>query len=84
MSITLTPQLEKLVQDRVKSGAFRSSDEVLEVALRMLDERERKREALCADLQVGLDQAERGEVAPLDMKALIERFSAKHAEKSPA
>jgi len=66
MSITLTPELEKLVEDKVKSGAYRSSDEVLAEALHMLDERQRKIEALRADLQIGLDQAERGEVVEGD------------------
>lgn len=62
MSITLAPQIEKRVQDKVKSGAYRSPDEVLEEALRLLDDRERKFAALRADIQVGLDQAGRGEV----------------------
>lgn len=62
MSITLTLELEKLVEDKVKSGAYRSPNEVLKEALYMLNERQRKIEALRADLQVGLDQAERGEV----------------------
>jgi antitoxin ParD1/3/4 len=62
MSITLTLELEKLVEDKVKSGAYRSPNEVLKEALHMLDERQRKIEALRADLQTGLDQIERGEV----------------------
>ena len=78
MSITLPPNLEKRVQEKVDSGAFRSADEVIQAGLGLLDERERKLAALRADLQVGIDQIERGEVAPLDMEALIDELRAKH------
>ena len=45
MNISLTPQLEKLVQDRVRSGRYTSASEVIREALRLMDERDRLLEA---------------------------------------
>jgi antitoxin ParD1/3/4 len=84
MSITLVPRHEKLVQDKVRSGAYRSPEEVLQEALHLLDERERRLSALREDIQLGLDQAEQGEIEPLDMEALIDKLRAKHTGVSPA
>ena len=40
MNINLTPELEQLVQSRVKSGRYNSADEVLREALRLLEQRD--------------------------------------------
>ena len=40
MNINLTPELEQLVQGRVKSGRYNSADEVLREALRLLEQRD--------------------------------------------
>lgn len=59
MNVSLTPQLEKLVQDRVKSGRYTSASEVIREALRLMDERDRLLEAkldqLRQDIREGLD-----------------------------
>jgi len=66
MNVSLTPELEKLIQDKVKSGRYLSASEVVQEALRLLEERDRTQEikldALRRDLQVGIDQIERGEI----------------------
>jgi antitoxin ParD1/3/4 len=41
MSIRLNPEQERLVQTKLQSGRYRSAEEVLEVALRLLDEYDR-------------------------------------------
>ncbi|KAM3108004.1 ribbon-helix-helix domain-containing protein [Phormidesmis sp. 146-33] len=38
MSISLTPDQERLIQTKLQSGKYRSVEEVLEIALRLLDE----------------------------------------------
>ncbi|NES19237.1 MAG: transcriptional regulator [Symploca sp. SIO3E6] len=38
MSITLTKTQEQFIQDKLRTGKYRSAEEVLEVALRLLDE----------------------------------------------
>ena len=40
MNITLTPEQEKIVNDELKSGHFRSAEEVIGVALQTLREKE--------------------------------------------
>ncbi len=41
MSINLTPNQERLIQTKLQSGKYRSVEEVLEMALRLLDEYDR-------------------------------------------
>ena len=41
MNVNLTPELEKLVQRKVKTGRYKSATEVVREALRLLDERVR-------------------------------------------
>lgn len=66
MNISLTPELEKLVDERVKSGRYTSASEVIREALRLLDRfDEAQRHALVElnrKIDEGLAQAERGEV----------------------
>ncbi|MDZ8107590.1 MAG: type II toxin-antitoxin system ParD family antitoxin [Nostoc sp. DedQUE12a] len=66
MNISLTPELEQLVKDKVNSGRYHSVSEVMGEALRLLDERDRDQEQrlgeLKAKIQEGLEASERGEV----------------------
>jgi antitoxin ParD1/3/4 len=43
-NVSLTPELETLVDSKVASGRYRSASEVVRAALRLLDERERSLE----------------------------------------
>jgi len=43
-NVSLTPELEALVDREVASGRYRSASEVVRAALRLLDERERRME----------------------------------------
>ena len=44
-NVSLTPEIEAFIDDRVASGRFRSASEVVRAALRLLEEDERRREA---------------------------------------
>ncbi len=61
MNVSLTPELEKLVNDEMKSGHYKSAGEVLREALRLLRLRREKLALLKRELQIGIDQLERGE-----------------------
>ncbi|MEH2218772.1 MAG: type II toxin-antitoxin system ParD family antitoxin [Nostoc sp.] len=65
MNISLTPELEQLVKDKVSSGKYHSVSEVMGEALRLLEERDRIRDRRLAELkakiQVGIEELERGE-----------------------
>ncbi|WP_090563691.1 type II toxin-antitoxin system ParD family antitoxin [Belnapia rosea] len=43
-NVSLTPEMEALIDRRVASGRFRSASEVVRAALRLLKEDERKRQ----------------------------------------
>lgn len=66
MTVSLTPELESFVSSRVASGKFVSASEVVREGLRLLEEREARRDAELAqlrrDVQVGLEQARAGEL----------------------
>ncbi len=66
MNVSLTPELEKLVQKKVEKGLYNSASEVIREALRLLDEQDQLRrmrlEDLRKDISIGLKQADRGEL----------------------
>lgn len=41
MSISFTPNQERLIQTKLHSGKYRSVEEIIEIALRLLDEYDR-------------------------------------------
>ena len=59
MNVSLTPQLEELIQSKVRSGRYSSASEVVREGLRLLEERDRLQEwklaALRQDIQAGID-----------------------------
>jgi antitoxin ParD1/3/4 len=75
MSVTLTPEQEKLIDEKVTSGEFASRQEVLDEALRLLQTYYHADglpiEELRREIAIGLDQEARGEYAPLDIEAII-------------
>lgn len=81
MNVSLTPELETLVQEKVASGMYHSASEVIREALRLLNEHDRlyelRRAELVAELQLGIDQLDRGEVVPLDIAATKARARAR-------
>jgi antitoxin ParD1/3/4 len=78
MNVSLTPELEQLVQRKVQSGRYLSASEVVREALRLLEERDQLRELQLEELRrfvaVGVEQADRGEVAPLDVDKTLARI----------
>ncbi len=74
MNISLTPQLEALVKNKVESGLYGSASEVMRDALRLLEVRDRRQvlrvEELRAEIKKGLDS---GEPTPLDVSAIKAR-----------
>lgn len=70
MNVSLTPELERMVEEKVRSGQYRSASEVVRDGLRLLarrDEEHRvKLAALRGELQKGIDSLDRGEGLPAD------------------
>lgn len=65
MNVSLTPELEKLVNDKVKSGRYNSASEVIREGLRLLqdhDELKRiRRDELRREIMLGVEQIRNGE-----------------------
>ena len=61
MNVSLTPELERLVNEKVESGLYQTASEVVREALRLLKERDHAREHLRSDVQAGFDQLAGGE-----------------------
>ena len=82
MNVSLTPELEKLVNQKVESGMFTSASEVIRAGLRLLAEQDQARQArfdgLKADPNAGLLQADSGEV--VSGKSVIKRLRSKHGK----
>lgn len=66
MNVSLTPQLEKMVREKVESGSYNNASEVVRDGLRLIEQRDRKLEALRGLIQAGMDQIERGECVVAD------------------
>ena len=65
VNVSITPELDAFIQERVKSGRYQTTSEVVREALRLLERHEQEREAfqrLKAKLGRGAAQAERGEL----------------------
>ena len=79
MTVILPPQLEAMIEEKVTSGRYADASEVVEEALRLLDERDRF-EQLRAELEIGLEQIERGEIVPYtpDFMERLKREAAEH------
>jgi len=61
MNVSLTPELAKLVQEKVASGLYQTASEVIREGLRLLKERdERQKAALREAIQDGLAHLEQG------------------------
>lgn len=65
MNVSLTPEFERYVEDKVNSGDFSSASEVVRAGLRLLKEHEAEHqarlEALRQAVGEGLAQARRGQ-----------------------
>ncbi|MBO3458354.1 type II toxin-antitoxin system ParD family antitoxin [Aetokthonos hydrillicola Thurmond2011] len=72
MNVHLGETFDKFVAELLAGGEYQSQSEVIREGLRLLKEREDLRklrlEELRREIQVGIDQANRGEVVPFDIE----------------
>jgi antitoxin ParD1/3/4 len=57
MSISLTPEQESFVQSKIQAGTYRSTQDVLEIALRLLDEYDRAETRWSEDVREKIEAA---------------------------
>jgi antitoxin ParD1/3/4 len=60
MTITLTDELEELINEKVKSGEYKSADEVVRAGLRLLKAKEQGMEALRREIMRGVVDIQHG------------------------
>ncbi len=70
MDISLSPELERFLQDSVKSGKYPDASAIVEDALGLLRITPRSLDELREMVQVGVEEAGRGETEPLDTDAI--------------
>ena len=81
MAIQLKPEQEHRVAEALRSGAYSSSDDVIDRALEVLHEQDEwltaNRAAIDAKIRTGIEELERGEGIPEDeLEAHLARLKA--------
>ena len=83
MNVSLTPELDKFIADKVASGRYTSASEVVREALRLLEEQEQSRaerlEAFNRELQRRIDGLNRGEY--VEPQAVWDRLEQRSRER---
>jgi antitoxin ParD1/3/4 len=66
VNVSLTPELERLVNLKIESGLYQTASEVVREALRLLQQRDESVRFLRSDVRAGIEQAEPGKSGQLD------------------
>jgi antitoxin ParD1/3/4 len=70
MNVSLTPELERFVIQKVESGKYQTASEVIRDGLRLLLERDevhqKRLDELRREIAIGVEQGDQGKVAPLN------------------
>ena len=88
MNVSLTPELEKFVGNKVSSGRYNSASEVVREALRLLEEHDQARASQIAEFNRELERRlaalDRGEmVDPAESRARLQRKSQERRKLRP-
>ena len=75
MHVSLTPELEKQIKRKVDSGLYNNASEVVRESLRWMLERDATRERLQGEIQIGLNQLQRGEGITVNSKAELQALA---------
>ena len=80
MTVTVSGDLEEYVKAKVQSGEYLCVGEVIRAGLYLLQDqdilRQIRLERLRKEIAVGIEQADKGELAPLDVEDIIARGKA--------
>lgn len=88
MNVSLTPELEAMIENKVKSGRYNTASEVVREGLRLLEQqdelRELRREELRKEIMLGMEDIKNGRYTsletPEDYKNMAERIKRKGRE----
>src|ERR1700730_13372247 len=83
MNVSLTPELEQMVQSKVQTGRYSSASEVVREALRLMDERDQlkamQKDEIRKKIAAGLKSLEEGR--GVDVEAVFARLEAELDEE---
>ena len=76
MSITLTNKQEHFIQSKLEAGKYHSAEEILEIALRLLDEYDQSDAEWVDDVRHKIDDAIEASkhTPPIDGEAFVDRI----------
>lgn len=77
MTITLTDELEDLINAKVRSGEYKSADEVVMASLRLLKAKEEGTESLRREIMRGVEDIRQGRVTTYTTDEELEGLSEK-------
>ncbi|MCP9495540.1 MAG: type II toxin-antitoxin system ParD family antitoxin [Pyrinomonadaceae bacterium MAG19_C2-C3] len=75
MTITLTNELEELINAKVRDGEYKSADEVVMESLRLLKAKEEGIEVLRREIMRGVEDIRQGRFTSCTSDAELEAFS---------
>ncbi|MBU0674249.1 MAG: type II toxin-antitoxin system ParD family antitoxin [Proteobacteria bacterium] len=74
MNVSLTPEMDVLIAEKIKSGMYKSSSELIREGLRLLQLRDEQRLRMAEDLRsevlIGVKQLDAGTPQKLDQKLI--------------
>jgi antitoxin ParD1/3/4 len=74
MTLTIPPEFEPFVQQQITQGEYQSAEAVVNDGLRILQELKRREAEFRQEVQLGVDQLDRGEGMRLDREGLRQFF----------
>ena len=80
MNVHLTPELEQLVQNKVKTGRYNSASEVMREALRLMEERDLAKAEVRKKIAVAMESLRQGE--GIDGDAFFDQMEAEMDEEA--
>ena len=75
MIVTLPTEIEKIVAEKVSSGAYQSADEVVSVGVRLLEAKEKGIEALSREIMRGFEDIQENRFSAVSSDEEMETFS---------
>ena len=75
MTITLTDDLQELIDEEIRRGAYESADEVIRAGLHLLKAREEGVEALRKEILRGFEDIQHGRFTTVESDEELEAFS---------
>jgi len=75
MIVTLPAEIEKIVAEKVSSGAYQSVDEVISKSVRLLEAKEKGTEALRREIMRGFEDIQEGRFSTFSGDEELDAFS---------